>query len=110
MAKLKDVTEQEFEADVLEGSKNAPVMVDFWAPWCGPCRIVSPIVEELADDYAGKMEFAKINVDDAPNIAMKYQVMSIPTLMIFKDGAPVESVVGARPKKDLEGRVERALS
>ena len=110
MAKPKEVTEQSFEADVLEQSKHSPVFVDFWAPWCGPCRIVSPIVEELADDYQGKMEFAKIDVDQAPNIALKYQVMSIPTLMIFKDGKPIEAVIGARPKKDLQSRVERALA
>lgn len=110
MAKPKDVTEQSFEADVLEESKSGPVFVDFWAPWCGPCRIVSPIVEELADDYQGKMKFAKIDVDQAQNIALKYQVMSIPTLMIFKDGKPFEQVIGARPKKDLQSRVERALT
>ena len=109
MAKPRDVTEQNFETDVLESSKEAPVFVDFWAPWCGPCRIVSPIVEELADEYAGKMAFAKVNVDDAPKIALRYQIMSIPTLMIFKDGQPVEAVIGARPKKDLQGRVERVL-
>ena len=103
MAKPKDVTEKDFESEVLKASK--PVLVDFWAPWCGPCRIVSPIVEELADEYAEKMAFTKLNVDEAPNIAMKYQVMSIPTLMVFRDGKPVAQVVGAMPKKALKDRL-----
>jgi thioredoxin 1 len=103
MAKPKDVTERDFEAQVLQSSK--PVLVDFWAPWCGPCRIVSPIVEDLADEYAEKMAFAKLNVDEAPNIALKYQVMSIPTLIVFENGKPVAQVVGAMPKKAIKDRL-----
>ncbi len=110
MVKLPDITTENFQKDVLEKSKTTPVFVDFWAPWCGPCRIVSPIVEELAGEYQGKMVFTKINVDEAPQIAHQYQVMSIPTLMIFKNGQPLEAVIGARPKKDLQSRVERALA
>ena len=96
MAKLQDVTENDFQDEVLGSEK--PVLVDFWAPWCGPCKIVSPIVEELAEEYSGEMGFTKLNVDDAPNIALKYQVMSIPTLIVFQGGEPV----GAGRRRDAE--------
>ena len=103
MAKLQDVTESDFQDEVLGSEK--PVLVDFWAPWCGPCKIVSPIVEELAEEYSGEMGFTKLNVDDAPNIALKYQVMSIPTLIVFQGGEPVAQVVGAMPKKAIKDRL-----
>ena len=110
MAKPQDLTEKTFQEEVLQGGEM-PIFIDFWAPWCGPCRIVSPIVEELADEYAGQMKFAKINVDEAPNIDLKYQNMSIPTLMVFRDGKPVEQVVGAMPKKALKEKlVDRVLA
>lgn len=103
MASLQDVTEKDFQSEVLDSDK--PVLVDFWAPWCGPCKIVSPIVEELAEEYSSDMSFTKLNVDDAPNIALKYQVMSIPTLIVFQNGEPVAQVVGALPKKAIKEKL-----
>jgi thioredoxin 1 len=107
MAKPKDVTDNNWETDVLKAEK--PVLVDFWAPWCGPCRMVAPIVEELADEYAGKVEFRKLNTDDNPNTAMKYGIRSIPTLLVFKAGQPVGQIIGFRPKSDLKKRLDSVL-
>ncbi len=93
MAKPRDVTDSDFEQEVLKADK--PVLVDFWAPWCGPCRMVAPVVEELADDYAGKVEFVKLNTDDNPDTAVKYGIRSIPTLLVFKEGESVGQIVFA---------------
>jgi thioredoxin 1 len=107
VAKPTEVSEQTFDEVVLKSDK--PVFVDFWAPWCGPCRIVEPIVEELANEYDGKVGFTKLNVDEAPGIAVRYNIFSIPALLIFKDGQPVDQLVGARPKQDLKEHIDRAL-
>ncbi|MGH7168431.1 MAG: thioredoxin [Nitrospiraceae bacterium] len=86
------------------------VMVDFWAVWCGPCQMVAPIVEELANEYTGKLQVMKLNTDENPEIAGRYQVMSIPTIMFFKDGKPVEKVVGARPKRQFKDVIDSLLA
>jgi len=108
MTKPADVGDTTWDADVLNQDK--PVLVDFWAPWCGPCRMVAPIVEELADEYAGQVEFRKLNTDDNPKVAAKYGIRSIPTLLVFKGGEQVGQIVGFRPKSDLKKRLDEALA
>ncbi len=108
MAKPRDVSDDNFEQEVLKSTK--PVLVDFWAPWCGPCRMVAPIVEELATEYDGKIEFVKVNTDDNPNTSVKYGIRSIPTLLVFKDGEAVGQIVGFRPKSDLKERLDAVIS
>jgi thioredoxin 1 len=107
MAKPQDVTDQTFEAEVIKADK--PVLVDFWAPWCGPCRMVAPIVEDLAGEYEGRVNFYKLNTDENPNVSMRYGIRSIPTLLVFKNGEPVGQIVGFRPKRDLQKRLDDAL-
>ncbi len=100
-------TDQNFEADVLKSDK--PVVVDFWAPWCGPCRIVSPIIEELVKDYEGKIKVGKMNVDEnhTPN---HYGIMSIPSILFFKDGKPVKTMIGAQSKENYKKSVDEVLA
>lgn len=101
------LTDQNFQTEVL--ANKLPVLVDFWAPWCQPCKIVGPIVEELATDYQGKLAVGKMNVDENPQAAGTYGVMSIPTLMIFKDGKPVKTVIGAQGKDVLKRNIDEVL-
>ena len=108
MSQAVAVTEQTFEDQVEKSA--IPVLVDFWADWCMPCKIVAPIVDELAEEYDGRVAFTKIDVDSEPNIAMKFGIRSIPTLLVFKDGSPVDQVVGAVPKAVLKKRLENALA
>lgn len=101
-------TDKDFKKDVLENS--LPVVVDFWAPWCGPCRMVSPIIDELAKDYAGKMVVGKMNVDENQIPASQFNVMSIPTVMIFKGGQPVKAIIGAQGKESYKKAFEEVLA
>ncbi|MDT7943144.1 MAG: thioredoxin [Dehalococcoidia bacterium] len=107
MAKPLDVSDAQFEAEVLKSP--LPVLVDFWAPWCGPCRMVAPIVEELAEEYHGRVKFVKVNTDENLDTAMRYGIRSIPTLLLFKDGQLVGSIIGFRPKSELKKLIEKAL-
>jgi thioredoxin 1 len=107
MASVKEVTDGTFEQDVLKSSM--PVMVDFWAPWCGPCHMVSPLVEELAGDFEGEVSFFRLNTDENPTTASSYGIRAIPTLMIFKEGEPVGQIIGFRPKAELKKQLENAV-
>jgi thioredoxin 1 len=107
MAKAIEVTDSTFEREVLQSTQ--PVLVDFWAVWCGPCRAVAPVVEEIAGDYEGKLKVMKLDVDDNPRTAAAYGVQSIPTLLVFKDGKAAERIVGAVPKKVIVDKLQSVM-
>nr|YP_002049397.1 Thioredoxin [Paulinella chromatophora]ACB43187.1 Thioredoxin [Paulinella chromatophora] len=105
MSSAADVTDASFETEIL--MSNIPVLVDFWAPWCGPCRMLAPIVDEIAKEFEGKLKVFKLNTDENPTIASQYGIRSIPTLMIFNEGQKVDTVVGAVPKSTLSVTIEK---
>jgi thioredoxin 1 len=107
MSAAAQVTDSTFDQEVLES--NVPVLVDFWAPWCGPCRMVAPVVDEIAEQYSGQVKVVKVNTDENPNVASRYGIRSIPTLMIFKEGQRVDMVVGAVPKTTLASTLEKYI-
>ncbi len=106
--KVKSIKESEFQSEVLDS--ELPVIVDFWAPWCGPCKMIAPIMDELSVEYDGKIKFVKINTDDARNVAVKYGIMGIPTLKIFRGGSEINSISGAAPKPHLKNWIDAALA
>jgi len=103
-----ELNETNFELEVLKAT--TPVLVDFWAVWCGPCKMIAPIVDELATEYEGKLKIGKVDVDNHQQIAMQYGIRSIPTLLVFKDGKVVEQIVGAAPKKSLVDKLTKHLN
>ena len=108
MSKEMELTDANFETEVL--NSDVPVLVDFWAPWCGPCKMVAPIVEEIAGEYDGKVKVGKLNTDDSKETAIKYGIMSIPTLMIFKNGEVSERIIGAQPKQAITEKLDTVLA
>jgi thioredoxin 1 len=105
---VTEVTDTNFQAEVVESS--TPVLVDFWAPWCGPCRRVSPVVEEIAKERGEQLKVVKMNIDENQNTAIQFNVMSIPTLMLFQNGQVTKTVIGAYPKRAIEAEIEPALA
>ena len=106
MAEVKTLTDETFDKEITDAA--TPLIVDFWAPWCGPCRMVGPVIEQIAGDHDGKVAVGKLNVDENPATASKFGIMSIPTIILFKDGEPAKKVIGARSKADFEREFELA--
>ena len=103
-----EFTDINFDQEVMKS--NVPVLVDMWAAWCGPCRLIAPVVEELAGKYHGKMKIGKLNVDDHPQVAAQFRIMNIPSLLLFKAGQEVDRIVGVVPKEELARRIDRVLT
>ncbi len=103
----KTFTDQNFEDEVIKNEQA--VLVDFWAPWCAPCRIVSPIIEELAKEYEGKLKVGKVNVDENPNTASRFGIMSIPSILVFKNGEPIKTMIGAQSKENFKKGIDEVL-
>lgn len=101
------VTDDSWEADVL--GSDVPVLVDFWAPWCGPCRMIAPLIDEISEEYGDKLKAVKLNTDESPGVATEYGIRSIPTVMIFKDGQKMDTVIGAVPKSTLTQTIDKYL-
>jgi thioredoxin 1 len=107
-ANISVLTPDNFGAEVIRAS--SPVLVDFWAEWCGPCKMIAPVLDELAEEYAGRVKIGKVNIDDHQNLAAKYGIRAIPTLLLFSKGEVAEQIVGLRSKRDLKTSFDRALS
>jgi thioredoxin 1 len=107
VAEIAQLTDETFEQEVLRSEQ--PVVVDFWAPWCGPCRMIAPIMSDLAEEHGERVKFTKLNVDENPQVASRYNILSIPTVVLFEGGEPREVLMGARPRSHYEGAWERWL-
>ncbi len=105
---VTEINDQNFESEVIKCA--IPVVVDFWAPWCGPCRLIAPVTEKLSEEYANKVKFCKLNVDENPEMSQKYRVMSIPLLLLFKDGQQVDGILGAVPESIIQPKIKALLS
>lgn len=103
-----EITDANFDSEVINSDK--PVLIDFWAVWCGPCKLIAPVVEEISNEYTGKFKVGKMDIDNNPNVAMKYGIRSIPTLLIFKDGKVVDQIVGAVPKNVITSKMDAHAS
>ena len=108
MADIKHVSDADFQAEVLESEQ--PVLVDFWAPWCGPCRVVAPVLEEIAGEREAELKIVKVNIDENQQTAMNFQILAIPTMVLFRNGQEAKRIQGAMPKKRLEAELEPALA
>lgn len=104
---IVEISDSTFDSEVIKS--NTPVLVDFWAPWCGPCRILAPIIKEISDSYSGRIKVGKLNVDENQLTTMKYGIRSIPTLIVFKDGNALEQIIGAVPKSEIERLINKVL-